>query len=75
MKLRDFITIQGQLAQVLDIQHKSKTRYAEHYTEFDTIVKVKLVGDTLTHWINIKEIQELTNQKAAKVLFAKNSNK
>ena len=69
MKLRDFVIIQGQLAQILDVKHKRKSKNCTFYTE----LKVKLVGDNLTHWINIKEIQTLKDQKAAKILFDKKS--
>lgn len=67
MKLKDYATIDGQIVQILDIKHRRKTKNSPFYTE----VKVKLVGESHTHWVNVKYIQQLDDQKAAQILYNK----
>lgn len=66
---KDFALLQGQIVQILDVKYIRPTKFHELRTN----VKIKLVGDTHTHWVDIKSLQPLKDQTAAKILFNKKS--
>lgn len=71
LNIGDYATVEGQLSKIIGVKHIRVNKHSPYITK----IKLTLVGDNLTHWVNIKEVQRLPDQKAAKVLFNKKLSK